>query len=89
MPYSMIKVLMIHALMISLVFNKGPELDLCHLLILCVDLDKSERLALMAQSDACQICDLEVPGSIPNRSSNILSWGLIVKYFLWSFSPFG
>ena len=26
--------------------------------------------------------------SIPARSSNILSWRLIVKYFLWSFSPF-
>ena len=32
--------------------------------------------------------DQEVMGSIPIRPSNILSWRLIKKYFLLSFSPF-
>ena len=32
--------------------------------------------------------DQEVAGSIPAGSDNILSWRLIMKYFLRSFSPF-
>ena len=32
--------------------------------------------------------DQEVTGSIPAEVGNILSWRLIVKYFLQSFSPF-
>ena len=32
--------------------------------------------------------DQEVAGSTPAEVSNILSWRLIMKYFLWSFSPF-
>ena len=32
--------------------------------------------------------DQEVAGSIPTEVGSILSWRLIVKYFLWSFSPF-
>ena len=32
--------------------------------------------------------DQEVAGSIPAEVGNILSWRLIMKYFLWSFSPF-
>ena len=32
--------------------------------------------------------DQEVPGSTPAEVGNILSWRLIMKYFLWSFSPF-
>ena len=32
--------------------------------------------------------DQEVAGSIPTEVSNILSWRLIMKYFLRSFSPF-
>ena len=32
--------------------------------------------------------DQEVAGSIPAEVGNILSWRLIVKYFLRSFSPF-
>ena len=28
--------------------------------------------------------DQEVTGSIPATSSNILSWRLVMKYFLWS-----
>ena len=37
----------------------------------------------------CLICNLEVAGSIPTRSCNIHILGLIMKYFLQSFSPFG
>ena len=32
--------------------------------------------------------DLEVAGSTPAEVGNILSWRLIMKYFLWSFFPF-
>ena len=32
--------------------------------------------------------DQEVAGSTPVEVGNILSWRLIMKYFLWSFSPF-
>ena len=32
--------------------------------------------------------DQEVKGSTPAEVGNILSWLLIMKYFLWSFSPF-
>ena len=32
--------------------------------------------------------DQEVVGSTAAEVSNILSWRLIIKYFLWSFSPF-
>ena len=32
--------------------------------------------------------DQEVAGSPPAEVGNILSWRLIMKYFLWSFSPF-
>ena len=35
-----------------------------------------------------QTRDQEVAGSIPTEVSNILSWRLIMKYFLRSFSPF-
>ena len=38
-------------------------------------------------SDAHLNGDQEVSGLIPARSSNILSWRLIMKYFLGSFSP--
>ena len=42
----------------------------------------------VAQSDVCLTGNQEVTGSVPARSGNILSWRLIMKYFLWSFSPF-
>ena len=42
---------------------------------------------MAAQSDACPTGDQEVTGSIVG-SDIILSWRLIMKYFLWSFSPF-
>ena len=43
-------------------------------------------MASVAQLDAS--CDQEIVGSTPARSRNILSWRLIMKYFLRSFSPF-
>ena len=44
--------------------------------------------ASVAQLDACPTGDQEVTGSIPTEVGNILSWRLIMKYFLRSFSPF-
>ena len=44
--------------------------------------------ATMAQSDTCQTGGQEVENSIPAGSDNILSWILIMKYFLRSFTPF-
>ena len=43
--------------------------------------------ASMAQLDARPTGE-EVAGSTPRRVDNILSWRLIMKYFLRSFSPF-
>ena len=47
-----------------------------------------DMLALMALSDARPTGDREVAGSMPIGPSNILSWRLIMEYFLRSFSPF-
>ena len=44
--------------------------------------------ALVAQLDARPTGDQEVAGSTPAEVGNILSWRLIMKYFLRSFSPF-
>ena len=44
--------------------------------------------ASVAQLDAHPTGDQEVMGSTPAKVGNILSWRLIMKYFLWSFSPF-
>ena len=44
--------------------------------------------ASVAQLDARPTGDQEVAGSTPAEISNILSWRLIMKYFLRSFSPF-
>ena len=44
--------------------------------------------ASVAQLDACPTGDQEVAGSTPAEVGNILSWRLIMKYFLRSFSPF-
>ena len=44
--------------------------------------------ALVAQLDARPTGDQEVAGSTPTEVGNILSWRLIMKYFLRSFSPF-
>ena len=43
--------------------------------------------SLVAQLDVRSTGDQEVAGSIPTEFGNILSWRLITKYFLWSFSP--
>ena len=46
-------------------------------------------LASVAQLDAGRPTgDQEVAGSTPAEVGNILSWRLIMKYFLRSFSPF-
>ena len=42
----------------------------------------------VAQLDARPTGDQEVVGSTPAEVGNILSWRLIMKYFLRSFSPF-
>ena len=44
--------------------------------------------ASVAQLDAHPTGDQEVAGSTPAEVGNILSWRLIMKYFLRSFSPF-
>ena len=44
--------------------------------------------ASVAQLDVRLTGDQEVAGSTPAEVGNILSWRLIMKYFLWSFSPF-
>ena len=42
----------------------------------------------VAQLGERPIGDQEVADLTPAEASNILSWRLIMKYFLWSFSPF-
>ena len=44
--------------------------------------------ASVVQLDARPTEDQEVAGSTPAEVGNILSWRLIMKYFLRSFSPF-
>ena len=44
--------------------------------------------ALVAQLDALSDWRQEVVGSTSAKVCNILSWRLIMKYFLRSFSPF-
>ena len=46
------------------------------------------QLASVAQLDAHPAGDQEAAGSAPAEVGNILSWRLIMKYFLQSFSPF-
>ena len=41
-----------------------------------------------AQLDARPTGDQEIAGLTPAEFGNILSWRLIMKYFLGSFSPF-
>ena len=43
---------------------------------------------MVAELDARLTGDQEVMGSTPAEVGNILSWRLIIKYFLRSFSPF-
>ena len=49
---------------------------------------KIDLPAWVAQSDARPTGDQEVAGSTPAEVGNILSWRLIMKYFLRSFAPF-
>ena len=49
---------------------------------------KTHMLASVAQLDAHLTGNQEVTGSTPAEVGNILLWRLIMKYFLWSFSPF-
>ena len=44
-------------------------------------------MASVAQLDARPTGDQEVAGSTPAEVGNILSWRLVMKYFLRSFSP--
>ena len=44
--------------------------------------------ASVAKLDARQTSDQEVAGLLLAKLGNILLWRLIMKYFLWSFSPF-
>ena len=45
-------------------------------------------MALLTQLDERPTGDQEVAGSTPARSAAFLGGDLIMKYFLWSFSPF-
>ena len=45
-------------------------------------------LALVAQLDVRQTADQEVAGLTPAGSAIFFDGDLIMKYFLWSFSPF-
>ena len=47
-----------------------------------------EKPASVAQLEARPTGDQEVASSTPAEAGNILSWRLIMKYFLRSFSPF-
>ena len=47
-----------------------------------------EKLASVAQLDAPSDWRPGGRGFNPAKVGNILSWRLIMKYFLWSFSPF-
>ena len=44
--------------------------------------------ASVAQLNARVTVDQELVGSTPAKVGNIISWRLMMKYFLWSFSPF-
>ena len=51
-------------------------------------LSYKQEPALVARLDARPTGDQEVAGSTPAKVGNILWWRLIMKYFLWSLSPF-
>ena len=50
--------------------------------------DNIIKPASLGQLDVRPTGDQEVVGSTPAEVGNILSWRLILKYFLRSFSPF-
>ena len=47
-----------------------------------------QKPAFVVQSDVCPTGDQEVKSSIPARSDNILSWRVIMNYYLQLFSSF-
>ena len=55
---------------------------------LVLRIEQSYKPASVAQLDARPTGDQEVAGSTPAEVGSILSWRLIMKYFLRSFSPF-
>ena len=63
-----------------LYYVKCPKLSYTNLCVLC----RPRWLSWMRRPTG----DQEVAGSTPAEVGNILSWRLIVKYFLRSFSPF-
>ena len=66
--------------MVTIVFNST---------VFAVHPSNSVMPALVAHLDGRLTGDQEVAGSInPRQVGNILLWRLIMKYFLWSFSPF-
>ena len=50
--------------------------------------DPDQLASSVAQLDARLTVDQEVAGLTPAEVGNIRLWRLIMKYFLWSFSPF-
>ena len=65
------------------------------LLVNSVYIEYTEPVVFFALSRPCWLSwmrrptgDQEVAGSTPAEVGNILSWRLIMKYFLRSFSPF-
>ena len=58
------------------------------LLNLCSFLCQLQCATIDSQSNAHPTGDQEVTGLIPAESGNILSWRLIMKYFLQSFFHF-
>ena len=50
--------------------------------------DPDQLASSVTQLDARLTGDQEVVGLTPAEVCNIRSWRLIMKYFLWSFSPF-
>ena len=66
----------------------GNRSKLCIKKVIIYPNPYGEGPASVAQLDACPTGDQKVAGSTPAEVGNILSWRLIMKYFLQSFSPF-
>ena len=60
-----------------------PSAEFLFLWLICQCL-----IASFARSDVHLIGNQKVVGSIPAGYGNVPSWRLIMKYFLWSLSPF-
>ena len=68
--------------------KRGTRLDICLHFGFSLQPFQVEKPASVVQLDARPTGDQEVAGSTPAKVGNILSWRLIMKYFLRSFSPF-